>query len=1048
MANFAQLGIEITSSGVDKAQSELDALANSGRRAETSLKGVEQAATSTDSTVKKLSDSALYRANQSLSRYSQGLRDASQESERAAAAARNESDVIAALARERAKAAEFARTNAEAARQSTRATVDWSAEQQKANARAADMASQDAKRAASAQRANSAIQEQQRDLARLIGQIDPAVAALGRLDDAERRLASARKSGLIDSDGFNKYNAALQQQRAVIGGVSEAQGRAGMSARAYSAAMRNVPAQITDITTSLVGGQPAYLVLLQQGGQLKDMFGGIGPAARALTSSLVSMINPLTILAAVVGTLGVAWYQASQQQEAAEKALISTGRYAATTSEELNSLAQAYDRIDGVTRGKALEALTQIAATGRLTGENFRTATEASLRWSVATGDSVDTVAEKFASLAKDPTQGILKLNEAENFLTQTQYERIKALQEEGRMQDAATEAVNIYANTVNSRASEVEASLGLISTAWKNIKITTGEAWDAVVSGINRAQGPIQNIADRIAGLGRVQKDLATYAIGAFNIPAAILVRAGGDPFRGVTSSVDSTATASTKQGTISSEETRRLEQAGEQWKSIVSQSDRQSQIEEGILKIRKAGLAAGINELEIERRVTEYKTKQAETDAKRNRGDTKANSDNNAADTLLSTALRQVDANKQLISTGEQLTASDRLIIQINQRLADTTNTMTSATRQELIAARESLALTNEQAKARQQLTRDTAANAAITERMAQIYRQQQDQNQVSLMGIGRGSQAAEIAQRELNIRRDYLAEVEKLEKAQRNKNTELSASEYQRQTELLANSLNERLALEQSYQDQRMAMQSDWRNGFTASFEDYSAQAANVAGQTKSLFDNAFKGAEDAMVKFALTGKLSFKDFANSIIADLIRIAAKQAVLQIAGAIAGAFGGGASAGVGSTQLGNNYTWAQQFGNGPKFSDGGYTGDGGKYQPKGIVHAGEVVWSQRDVAAVGGPKAANAMRPTAGYATGGIVGASQPRGVGQNAAPQIIFNMNMQDGTITSQQQGGNADESTRELKQMFEAMINQWWTKNNRPGGAAYNMRMGTA
>jgi len=1041
MASFAQLGIEITSSGVDKAQSELESLANSGGKAETSLKGVEQAATSADATVKKLSDSALYRANQSLSKYSQGLRDASQESERAAAAARNESDVIAALARERAKAAEFARTNAEATRQSTRATVDWSAEQQKANARAADMASQDAKRATSAQRANAAIQEQQRDLARLIGQIDPAVAALGRLDDAERRLASARKSGLIDSDGFNKYNAALQQQRAAIGGVSEAQGRAGMSARAYSAAMRNVPAQITDITTSLVGGQPAYLVLLQQGGQLKDMFGGIGPAARALTSSLVSMINPVTILAAVVGALGVAWYQASQQQEAAEKALISTGRYAASSSEELNSLAQAYDRIDGVTRGKALEALTQIAATGRLTGENFRAATEASLRWSVATGEAVDTVAEKFSQIAKNPVEALLRLNEAEHFLTQTQYDRIKALQEEGRMQDAATEAVNIYANTVNSRASEVEANLGLISTAWKNIKIATGEAWDAVVSGINRAQGPIQNIADRIAGLGRVQKDLATYAIGAFNIPAAILVRAGGDPFRGVTSSVDSTAQLANKQGSISSEDTRRLEQAGEQWKAIVSQSDRQSQIEEGILKIRKAGLAAGINELEIERRVTEYKTKQAEIDAKKNKP--KANSDNNSADTLLSTALRQVDANKQLISTGEQLTASDRLIIQINQRLADTTNTMTAATRQELVAARESLTLTNDQAKARQQLTRDTAANAAITERMAQIYRQQQDQNQVSLMGIGRGSQAAEIAQRELNIRRDYLAEVEKLEKAQRNKNTELSASEYQRQTELLANSLNDRLALEQSYQDQRMEMQADWRNGFTASFEDYAAQAANVAGQTKSLFDNAFSGAEDAMVQFATTGKASFKDFTNSVIKDLIRIAAKQAILQIAGAIAGAFGGGGGgAGIGSTQLGNNYNA------GGGFSGGGFTGYGGKYQPAGVVHRGEVVWSQRDVAAVGGPKAANAMRPTAGYATGGIVGASQPRGVGQNAAPQIIFNMNMQDGTITSQQQGGNADDSTRELKQMFEAMINQWWTKNNRPGGAAYNMRMGTA
>ena len=57
--------------------------------------------------------------------------------------------------------------------------------------------------------------------------------------------------------------------------------------------------------------------------------------------------------------------------------------------------------------------------------------------------------------------------------------------------------------------------------------------------------------------------------------------------------------------------------------------------------------------------------------------------------------------------------------------------------------------------------------------------------------------------------------------------------------------------------------------------------------------------------------------------------------------------------------------------------FSDGGYTGDGGKYDPAGIVHKGEVVWSQEDVAAVGGAVFANAMRPTfKGYASGGIVG------------------------------------------------------------------------
>ena len=97
----------------------------------------------------------------------------------------------------------------------------------------------------------------------------------------------------------------------------------------------------------------------------------------------------------------------------------------------------------------------------------------------------------------------------------------------------------------------------------------------------------------------------------------------------------------------------------------------------------------------------------------------------------------------------------------------------------------------------------------------------------------------------------------------------------------------------AREAEFQENKKAYQSDWKNGAMRAFEDYADAAANAAELSHGVFSNALGGLEDSLVKFAQTGKLSFSDLADSIIADLARVAAKQMVSGLISSIGQMFG-----------------------------------------------------------------------------------------------------------------------------------------------------------
>lgn len=122
--------------------------------------------------------------------------------------------------------------------------------------------------------------------------------------------------------------------------------------------------------------------------------------------------------------------------------------------------------------------------------------------------------------------------------------------------------------------------------------------------------------------------------------------------------------------------------------------------------------------------------------------------------------------------------------------------------------------------------------------------------------------------------------------------------------------------------------------------AGFEEFSAKyqedATNMAKNVQSVLENAFKGAEDAFVEFTKTGKLNFRDLANSIIEDLIRIQFKQSVSGLLGGLGGGSGGlgGLFGNIFGSQGGISRLLktgdASFIGPLPAFADGGYLGPG----------------------------------------------------------------------------------------------------------------------
>lgn len=907
-------------------------------------------------------------------------------------------------------------------------------------------------------------------LAKLIGQIDPTVAAYARLDKMEQQLEAHRKAGRLPTDDYNQYIKQLNATRDAVAATSKALdantkgfNAQGISAKAMAANLRNVPAQFTDIAVSLQAGQAPLTVLLQQGGQLKDMFGGVIPAARALGGYILGLVNPFTLAAAAAAVLALAYKQGSDETTAFTTALAMTGNTAGTTSAQLGDLAQQIS-LAGGTVGKAASVLAQLAASTRIPKEAFEQIAVAAIAFEKATGQAAEETVKNFEKIAKDPTAEILKLNESMNFLTASTYEQIKALQEQGNVTAAAQLANEAYEGGLERTATSVQKNLGYLETGWNAVKSAAKEAWDAALN-IGREDTLDQKIKaldDQLQAIAdAAETNRKLFAMRGESAPETY------DPRN------DALAAERTQLAIQKAEDERRAAAKGAAQQAQAQALTDQLQIdklrEETQSNADKRAKKIGEYRLLIERRVASAKATgdkslliSAEEQARqiavinakyKDPAVAKPTAYREDAGMKMLDTLRQQNAALQVQSnsideqTGKYqtlgvqakaLAAFEQQIADIKTKDVQTADQKSILANEELLRAqlKRNVALEQEVA-ARKQNYEETAKLAAFQENLISKNNGAQDAYDSQLAGTGAGNKTRERLKEELALRKDFQNQQDQLE-AQHNKG-QISDGLYQKETDLLSEALATRLVKQQDYYNQVDSASKNFFNGVSESWanyvdeaKDFSSQAAeatttvlnDAASSIASGLDGIIKGTETVGEAFANLGV----SMASAILGALEQIAAKWIVtetLQLLGigtiegatiaaeatktaAVVGAEAtqtgaklaadatttASSLAGIATTLAANLAAAAEtvaswlpaalvasigSFGAAAVvggaaliaafaliggFSEGGYTGSGGKYEAAGVVHKGEVVWSQADIRRAGGVSTVEAMR------------------------------------------------------------------------------------
>ena len=776
--------------------------------------------------------------------------------------------------------------------------------------------------------------------------------------------------------------------------------KAGISVGQYKAAMRTLPAQFTDIATQLAGGQNPWLILLQQGGQVKDSFGGMIPMFRGLAGAISLPMVGVTSLAVATGALAYAWYQGDSTLSEFNKTLVLSGNQAGLTADRMLTLSRA-GQAAGLTFNQARESLAALVNAGVRGGEQFDAINQSVARFASASGVEVDKVAEAFGKLTTDPTSGLMAMARQFRNVTAEQIAYVAQLQRSGDEAGALQAANDIATKGFDEQTRRLKENMGTLET-WAD---KTGKAfksmWDAILD-IGRPESSADMLASAQKAFDEADKKWQWYQSrsqrrGKTSSFRANLQGAWDDRENARLGLAAATLQSDMeKAGELAARdraerESSQLKYTGEAQKAyerLLTPLEKYTARQEELNKALKDGkiLQADYNTLMASAKKDYESTQKKPSGVKVSAGERqedRAHAAMLALETELRTLEKHSGVNEKISQQRRDLWKAENQYVVLKE--AATKRQLSEQEKSLLAHEKETLEYKRQLAELGDKVEHQKRLNELAQQ--AARFEQQQSAKQAAISAKARGltDRQAQRESEEQRLRDVYGDNPDALAKA----------------TSALKNTWS---AEEQ--------LRGSWMAGLKSGWGEWAESATDSFSQVKSAATQTFDGIAQNMAAMLTGSEQNWRGFTRSVLSMLTEIFLKQAMVGIVGsigsAIGGAFGGGASASTGTAIQ----AAAANF----HFATGGFTGTGGKYEPAGIVHRGEFVFTKEATSRIG---VGNLYRLMRGYAEGGDVGAAGSPAQ-MRRAEGINFNQNNH---VVIQNDGTNGLPGPQMMKAVYE-------------------------